>query len=190
MPTHFTETELSEWCVCGRAHQSFCCAAPCYWGLTWPHPEMPLQSMEDSPWMTEIQAERHARYQDQRSKGSGAMKAIAAAVLCAFLLLAASPAGATVASSFAPTAGAFLAVTATSANVALPTTGTPTVAIVTNIGQVPVFLALGASGVVAPAMTGVALMPGAQIVLTIGSATNLAAITLAGASGINIAVGL
>lgn len=93
----------------------------------------------------------------------------------------------TVASSFAPTASAFLAATPTPATIVLPTTGTPTVALVTNIGQLLVFVALAAT--VAPP-AGVVLMPGASIMLTIGGATNIAAATLSGASGISITVGL
>lgn len=92
----------------------------------------------------------------------------------------------TTTSSFVMTASAYLPVTATSAIMTLPTTGTPTVALVTNIGPNPVFLALAAS--VTPP-TGVALMPGAGITLSISGATTLAAATLSGTSGINVAVG-
>jgi hypothetical protein len=92
----------------------------------------------------------------------------------------------TTASSFVPTASAYLPATATPATIVLPTTGTPTVALVTNIGPLPVFPALGTT---VPPPTGIALMPGASITLSITGATNIAAATLSGASGINIAVG-
>lgn len=95
----------------------------------------------------------------------------------------------TTTSSFVPTASAYLAVTGASSSIVLPTTGAPTVALVTNIGSVPVFLALGNSSVTVTAPNGIALMPGASLMLAIGAATNLAADTLAGTTGVNIAVG-
>lgn len=68
MATNYADAELSEWCVCGRAHVSFCQETPCHWGAAWPHPYEPTQSMEDLPWMTEPQATRAAAYRAQLEK--------------------------------------------------------------------------------------------------------------------------
>lgn len=92
--------------------------------------------------------------------------------------------------SFAPTAAVEMAVTATSSQVALPSTGTPTIALLTNLGIQPVFVALGASSAVTAAVGACAVvMPGRSLALTIGTNTNLAAVTLTGMTGLNIAVG-
>ena len=91
--------------------------------------------------------------------------------------------------SFAPTGAVSLSATGTSASVVLPTAGTPITALVTNVGGQPVFVSLGAGGVVATQAGSLAVMPGDQIALTIGTATNLAAIAPFGGSGLNIAVG-
>jgi hypothetical protein len=90
--------------------------------------------------------------------------------------------------SFAPTAGVTLSVSTTSANAALPITGTPAAALVTNLGQTIVFVALGAAGVVATTAS-LPVLPGTQIALTITPNTNIAAIALAGLSAINVTVG-
>lgn len=92
-------------------------------------------------------------------------------------------------SSFAPTASIAFRATQASANVVLPTTGTPTVAVVTNLGQKTVFVALGSSSVTVNQNGGIAIAPAAAVVLTIGTNTNLAAAALAGACGLNITVG-
>lgn len=91
--------------------------------------------------------------------------------------------------SFAPNAAVALAVSVTSSQVSLPTTGTPTIAVVTNIGSQPAYVALGSSSASVVAGAGMVVMPGAPLVLTIGANTNIAAITLSGATGLNIAVG-
>ncbi|MFL9904265.1 hypothetical protein PQR71_40110 [Paraburkholderia fungorum] len=92
--------------------------------------------------------------------------------------------------SFAPTAAVEMPVTATSSQVALPTTGTPTIALLTNLGIQPVFVSLGTSSAVAAVAGACAVvMPGKSLALTIGTNTNLAAVTLTGASGLNVAVG-
>lgn len=92
--------------------------------------------------------------------------------------------------AFAPTAGAFLSVSNASAQVALPTTGSPVSVVVTNIGGATAFLQLGtSSAVIAVAPTGLALMPGASVALTITPNTNLAAVTFSGNTGLNIVVG-
>lgn len=91
--------------------------------------------------------------------------------------------------SLALTAATKIAVTTTSARTVIPTTGSPTTALLTNLGPAPVFVLLGDSTVVATANTGVAVMPGDKLALTIGTATNIAAITLNGVAGLNLAVG-
>ena len=91
--------------------------------------------------------------------------------------------------SFAPTAAVEIAVTSTSGRTVIPTTGTPTIALVTNLGPSPVFVALGSSSVTVAIGGGVVILPGAQLALTIGANTNIAAITLSGVAGLNLAVG-
>jgi len=91
--------------------------------------------------------------------------------------------------SFAPTAAIPFQAKQAGGNVALPTTGTPLIAVVTNLGQQVVFVALGSGTVSVAPNGGLAIMPGDNAVLTIGANTNLAAVALAGVSGLNIAVG-
>lgn len=91
--------------------------------------------------------------------------------------------------SLALTAATKIAVTTTSARTVIPTTGTPTTALLTNLGPAPVFVLLGDNTVVVTINTGAVVMPGDKLALTIGTATNIAAITLNGASGLNLAVG-
>jgi hypothetical protein len=91
--------------------------------------------------------------------------------------------------SLALTAAVEIAVTATSARTVIPATGTPTTALLTNLGPAPVFVLMGDNTVVATSATGAVIMPGKQLPLTIGTATNVAAITLSGVAGLNLAVG-
>jgi hypothetical protein len=91
-------------------------------------------------------------------------------------------------SSFAQTGGLFLPVNPVSSRAVLPTGGTPTIALVSNLGDRPAFVALG-DGTVVASNASLAVMPGDQISLTIGTATNIAVVTLAGVVGLNIAVG-
>jgi hypothetical protein len=80
-------------------------------------------------------------------------------------------------SSFGPTAATSLIAGLASTNVILPTTGTPTVILVTNMGVVPAYVLLGTSNaVVVTSATGLPIMPGKSIYLTVGSNTYLAAI--------------
>jgi hypothetical protein len=90
--------------------------------------------------------------------------------------------------SFALSAVASLVAGTVSSNVLLPTVGSPTTALITNMGESLVYLLLGSSEVVASAATGVALLPGASLALTIGSASNLAAISDQSVP-LNVAVG-
>lgn len=92
-------------------------------------------------------------------------------------------------SSFAPTAYVALDATTVSSNVTLPTTGSPTVAYVSNMGAAPVFVALGTAGATATANAAMPVMPYGQIALTIGTNTTLAAITDFGTAPLVIAVG-
>ena len=93
--------------------------------------------------------------------------------------------------SFAPTASFDMSVTQQSQNVALPTTGTPTIAFVENLGEQIIYVALVASGTaqVSPRQ-GLAVYPRTPpFPLTIGANTNIAAVTLAGVCGLNVTVG-
>jgi len=92
---------------------------------------------------------------------------------------------------FAPTGGTVsLSVGTTSSNVALSLTGSPPTILVTNIGQGIAFVALGTtSAVTASVNGGVAIMPGASVPLTVGSATYLAGIALNAATALNITSG-
>lgn len=79
--------------------------------------------------------------------------------------------------SFAPTAATYIEAGTTSSNVILPTTGTPTVALVANLGVVPVYVLLGSSNaVVVTSATGLPIFPNDKIYLTIGANTYIAAI--------------
>lgn len=93
--------------------------------------------------------------------------------------------------SFAPSAAAALSAGLTSANVLLPTTGAPTIALVTNVGSVPAFVLLGSSSAVAvTTATGLVIMPGASVALTIGANTYLALIAGSyGIANVSISVG-
>ncbi|MEI7296608.1 hypothetical protein WCQ02_31080 [Paraburkholderia tropica] len=92
--------------------------------------------------------------------------------------------------SFAPTAAVNLPVGVTSANVVIPTTGTPQAAIVTNIGEHTTFVQMGVGNTTAATTaTSLAITPGDSIALTIGTNTYIAGITLSGQSQLNIAVG-
>lgn len=91
--------------------------------------------------------------------------------------------------SFGPTAAIGFTAGTASANVALPTTGTPTIAVVANLGQQVAFVVLGNSSVAATTGTGMAILPNQAVALTIGANTNLAAVSLAGAVGLNVTVG-
>ena len=92
--------------------------------------------------------------------------------------------------SFAPTASVDMPVSQQSSDIALPTTGTPTIAFVQNLGEQVIYVVLGAAGVEISPRAGMAIYPRVPpFPLTIGANTNLAAITLAGSSALNITVG-
>jgi hypothetical protein len=90
--------------------------------------------------------------------------------------------------SFALSSVASLLAGTVSSNVLLPTVSGATTALITNMGESLVYLLLGSSSVVVSPATGVALLPGQSIALTIGSATNLAAVSDQSVP-LNIAVG-
>jgi hypothetical protein len=93
--------------------------------------------------------------------------------------------------SFAPTESFDMAVTQQSQNVALPTTGAPTICFLQNLGEQIIYAQLVASGTaeVAPRQ-GMAIYPRTPpFPLTIGANTNLTAVTLAGLCGLNVTVG-
>ncbi|PVX61246.1 hypothetical protein [Paraburkholderia unamae] len=94
--------------------------------------------------------------------------------------------------SFAPTATINLAIGTTSANVQLPSTGSPTAALVTNPGEHLAFVQLGTSNTVAASTTtsiAVPPFPAPPVALTLGANTWIAGISLAGVGNLNIAVG-
>jgi hypothetical protein len=91
--------------------------------------------------------------------------------------------------SFAPTATVVLDASATSSRVALPVTGTPTIVLVTNTSDSPVWVQLGTVTVTASPSTSLAVVPDGQIALTIGANTHIAAIALYGIDGVNVTVG-
>jgi hypothetical protein len=92
--------------------------------------------------------------------------------------------------SFAPTAAVEMVVSTMSARVAIPTTGSPTVVVVTNLSGQAVFVALGGSNVTVSAGGGVPVMPFGKLALTIGGNTYLAAITQAGFAELDLTVGV
>lgn len=88
-----------------------------------------------------------------------------------------------------------LAVTGTTANVALALNGAISVA-VTNAGTAIAFVKLGASGITAAVPTGVGasagdypVLPGCQVMLDRGGATTLAAITAGGTTTLYVTTG-
>jgi hypothetical protein len=88
--------------------------------------------------------------------------------------------------SFAPTAFASIANSGASSNrVALPVTGTPTIALVSNPGPHTAYIALGTATVVASPTNGLALQSSQSIALTIGANTYIACF----GGSLNIAVG-
>ena len=88
--------------------------------------------------------------------------------------------------SFTPTANVALAAGTASANVAIPTTGSPTEVIVTNFGPAPAFVALGGAGVAASVAGGTPVLPQSSIALALGANTELAAITASGTAALRI----
>ena len=92
--------------------------------------------------------------------------------------------------SFAPTATAFLtALPTVSTNIALPATGSPTIAYVTNTDDFWIYVSLGTSSVTASETTSIPIPPRGQLPLTIGTNTYIAAISLEKPVGVNITVG-
>jgi hypothetical protein len=78
----------------------------------------------------------------------------------------------------------------TSSNVELFTSGTPTTVVVTNPGNIPAWVALGASNaVVAVVGSGTLVAPGASVVLALGDNTYLAGITESGSALLQAVVG-
>jgi hypothetical protein len=76
-------------------------------------------------------------------------------------------------SSFAPASFAWIVGSSTPATVAIPTTGTPQIALVTNTGNAVGYINFGAS--VSPS-NGLAVTPGTTIPLTIGSNTQISGV--------------
>lgn len=91
--------------------------------------------------------------------------------------------------SMNPTANAVLLASPVSSNVLIPTTGTPTMALIQNLGSVLVWFAVGIGSGVTATTLNTPLQPGGQFALTIGTNTFLAAIAASGNAQIAITVG-
>lgn len=92
--------------------------------------------------------------------------------------------------SLAPTSAFNMLVGQQTANQAWSATGTPTIMLVSNIGDQTVYVALGSSTVKADPAASTAILPRTPPVsLTLGANTNIAAVCPAGASAINVTVG-
>ena len=78
-------------------------------------------------------------------------------------------------SSFAPTGAVGGVASQPSQALLLPTAGTPTIALVSNLGDIPVYVLMGtSSAVVVTTSTGLPVLPNEKIALTIGSNTYIA----------------
>lgn len=93
-------------------------------------------------------------------------------------------------SAFTPTNyGGMSAVSATSGNQAIPGGAGPTL-LVSNLGPNPAVVLLGTSNAVTvTASTGIAVIPGQSIPLTVGSNTYIASIGVGGDATLNLAQG-
>ena len=94
--------------------------------------------------------------------------------------------------AIAPTNVVNLPLSTTSVNVQLNTTGTPTTALVANLGEHLAFVQLGTSNAVAASVvTSIAVppFPAPPVALTLGANTWIAGISLAGVGNLNIALG-
>lgn len=85
--------------------------------------------------------------------------------------------------AFTPTGQVAMAATNTSQVVTIPADGTPTQVIVTNFGPADAFVALAATVTVA---TGTPVLARQSIALTLGDATELAAMTVGGTATLRI----
>lgn len=92
--------------------------------------------------------------------------------------------------AIAPTGAVLLSASAASSRAAVVTTGSPTYALVSNLGAVPVFITLGDGTVVADSATGCPVMPGQQLAFTLGTATYIACSANIGASGVHVTFGV
>lgn len=91
---------------------------------------------------------------------------------------------------FTPSGYATLVAGSTSSSVALPTSGSPTSARVTNAGPNPVAVLIGASGITVTPSTGLVLSAGESVYIATGA--EIAAISLGGGpsdSSVFISVG-
>ncbi len=89
--------------------------------------------------------------------------------------------------SISITGKASLIATSTSQSVALPTTGTPTTCLVTNLGDYVCYILLGTTAPTVTPSNGVPVMPGQSLALTLGSNTFAAAI---GSGPVDFALGI
>lgn len=90
-------------------------------------------------------------------------------------------------STFIPVGGTTIAASPASIAAPLPSGGASTV-LITNFGENTAFVQMGGSGVIA-SQGGVPILPKTSIALAGGTNTFLAAITLAGSTGISVVSG-
>lgn len=93
----------------------------------------------------------------------------------------------TTVASFAPGSGTLLPTTTLSANVTIPSGGT--IAAVTNLGNALAFIDIGTTSTLVATNTGFPILIGEQEFITIGTATTLAAVSLAGVTQLSVVVG-
>ena len=91
-------------------------------------------------------------------------------------------------SSIALTGQTALVAGATSSRAAIPSAGSPTTLIISNLGSAPAFVLLGDNTVAATVAAGFPVLPGqASVPLAVGSATHVAAIA-AGKIGVPLRI--
>jgi hypothetical protein len=91
---------------------------------------------------------------------------------------------------FAPTGGTVsLEAGPESSNIALSLTGSPPTLLITNLGERPAFVALGAADTVAATIGSLAVPASGSVALTVASNTYIAAITLQGQTMLNVTSG-
>lgn len=91
--------------------------------------------------------------------------------------------------AIAPTGQVDLPVSTTNNTVQIPSAGTPTQVLVTNLGIQAAYVLLGGSNVAVATDTGTPILPGDKLALTLGTNTYIAGITQGGNSVLRITAG-
>lgn len=91
--------------------------------------------------------------------------------------------------AIAPTGQVDLPVGTATANVQIPSAGTPTQVLVTNLGMQAAYVLLGNNTVAVTTDTGTPIMPGDKLALTLGANTYIAGITQGGNSVLRVTAG-